>query len=419
MMDAHVQPEREGRTQPALSQLAAESKAEMHALPRLTDWSSRLGKLPPAAIIVPIFNNAFVLAECLASIRRTVPGDTQVVLVDDHSSEAAVGRVVSEFAQQWTDTVSVRNSQNYGFVTSVNVGIRGADPVRDVVLLNSDAVLTSGWLHRLRLAVASRDDVASVSPLSNAAGVYSVPEAHRDNILPDGVSPDTCAELLALASPRLYEEVPVTCGFCMYITRAALSTLGLFDERLFHRGYGEENDFCARAVREGLANLIDDAGFVFHHHGASFGAEKHRLKKRNAAVLRGLHPFHVPDTEAWLASTRLGVVRSRYAALLAAMPDVGDVLGGDGGRGRTLSIARGTSPRAGDRRSVDVELAADRLRARIGTLGTIELTASAQRSEADLLAALVVRWNVDTVADPDAALAPSVLSALKTLALRL
>ena len=67
-------------------------------------------------------------------------------------------------------------------------------------------------------------------------------------------------------------EVPTTVGFCMYIRRAALADVGLFDAEAFGRGYGEENDFCLRASARGWRHLLACDTFVYHEGAVSFGA---------------------------------------------------------------------------------------------------------------------------------------------------
>src|SRR3546814_16309874 len=52
-------------------------------------------------------------------------------------------------------------------------------------------------------------------------------------------------------------EVPTGNGFCMYIRRAMLEDVGLFDEQAFPVGYGEENDLCMRAIDAGWHHLVD------------------------------------------------------------------------------------------------------------------------------------------------------------------
>ncbi len=267
--------------------------------------------------MVPVYNASGALRACLESLERTMPAEVPVVLVDDRSSDPAASGVCHEFAARRTTATVVASERNRGFVATVNAGVRHADATHDVVLLNSDTLMTDGWLHKLATAAYVAPDVASVSPLSNAAGVFSLPREHADNALPDGWSAAACNQLLEEIAEREYEQVPATSGFCLYLRRAALDAVGLFDELLLQRGYGEENDFCARASAAGFQHRIDDATFVFHERNASFGDDKWGLKRQNARILKALHPDHARELQEWEHGTSLGVLRSRFERALA------------------------------------------------------------------------------------------------------
>ena len=59
----------------------------------------------------------------------------------------------------------------------------------------------------------------------------------------------------------------------------------MFDE-IFGKGYGEENDWCQRAIKKGYKNLHVTNLFVYHKHGGSFPSEeKQRLISKNLTVL--------------------------------------------------------------------------------------------------------------------------------------
>ena len=79
-------------------------------------------------------------------------------------------------------------------------------------------------------------------------------------------------------------------GFCMLVTRAALDACGGFDEETFGRGYGEEVDFCLRASALGFTHRVEDATFVYHRGGGSFGEARQEAMNRASALLRQRHP---------------------------------------------------------------------------------------------------------------------------------
>ena len=60
-------------------------------------------------------------------------------------------------------------------------------------------------------------------------------------------------------------------AYSLAIAQRAEQRIGYFDAAAFGRGYGEENDFCQRAEKAGLKNVLCDDAYVVHHGGASFG----------------------------------------------------------------------------------------------------------------------------------------------------
>ena len=285
-----------------------------------TGVAHRLADAPPAAVVVPIHDGAAALAPCLDALVEHTP-DAELVLVDDRSTDPAVGRLCAEALERRPDATLVLQRQSAGFVGAVNSGLRAAEPGRDVVLLNSDTVVTDGWLRKLRTAAHASADTATACPLSNAAGIFTVPEAHGDAPLPATVSPEVANRMLEDVSDRLYEQTPATSGFCLYVRRDALDAAGLLDDRLILRGYGDDNDLCERIAAAGGRHVVDDATFVAHERAGSFGAAKPALKRRNGQILKALHPDHHARLRAWEERSRLNEVRGAYAQALGRVLD--------------------------------------------------------------------------------------------------
>ena len=82
------------------------------------------------------------------------------------------------------------------------------------------------------------------------------------------------------AAVPTYPDLPTGVGFCLYLRRAMLDAVGLFDPA-FGLGYGEENDLCLRAARAGWRNLLADNAFVVHTGGRSFVGQKAELGYSN------------------------------------------------------------------------------------------------------------------------------------------
>jgi GT2 family glycosyltransferase/glycosyltransferase involved in cell wall biosynthesis len=253
-------------------------------------------------VIVPVYGAAAQLERCLTSL-----GDERerVLLVVDGPQHVDVERVLERFPS----ASILRNDRRLGFVRIVNRGMRAT--TNDVVLLNSDTIVTPRWLEKLSAAAASSPNVGTVTPFSNHATLCSIPRAFEENLLPHGFDVTSFGALVERVSTRAYPRLPTGVGFCLYIRRALLDDLGFFDEEHFGHGYGEENDFCLRATKRGWTHLLDDATFVYHEGGRSFGAEAKTHLRRGSAALQRLHPDYLPTIARFMKDNPLAPVRQR------------------------------------------------------------------------------------------------------------
>lgn len=240
------------------------------------------------SVIVPVYNAVDDLGQCVESLIRHRRLPYQIILIDDCSPDRRARELIGQYANKYDFVSAYFNDRNRGFSGTVNRGIEIAAP-HDVVILNSDTIVTENWDCLLLSAARSRPNIATVTPLSNEAGPFSVARGKGIELGRD-VPIESVAQLVQRYSRMMLPEVPTGHGFCLYIKRTTLETIGNFDEKAFPRGYGEENDFCMRALHAGFINIVDDRCFVFHKGGRSFGSEKTELIKNNRKLIDARYP---------------------------------------------------------------------------------------------------------------------------------
>ncbi len=262
------------------------------------------------AIIVPVHDALEQVRRCLAALARTVhPGDdATVIVIDDASPDPAVGEVLAGLPEDW---VRVRNRENIGFVGTANLGMALAGRA-DVILLNSDTEVTSGWLQALLECAASDASIASATPLTNHGEIASIPEFCRGNPWPE--QPEHWARACRESGPYAYTPVPTTVGFCMFMRRACIDQIGGFDEVAFGRGYGEENDWCCRASAAGWIHVLCDSAYVAHEGGASFGPLGLRPDARAMDALLARHPDYLERVQRFIHADPMAERRARICA---------------------------------------------------------------------------------------------------------
>lgn len=251
----------------------------------------------PVDLVIPVYNGMEFLPELFSSLEKTtVPH--RYIIVNDSSPDKNVAVFLAEFDQEHKESCTLlTNKTNLGFVRSVNRGLELS--VNDVVLINTDIEVPTGWLERLIEPIRSDCSIASVTPITNSGTICSFPKWLQNNSIPFGLSVNE-VDLFFKEMEPVQSEVPTGVGFCMAISRAALQSVGLLDET-FGKGYGEENDWCQRAIAHGFKNIILGDLFVYHKHGGSFPSEeKQRLLKHNEEVLRGKHPNYYSDVARYI-----------------------------------------------------------------------------------------------------------------------
>ena len=259
-------------------------------------------------IIVPIYNAYEFTEECIKSvIKNTDLSKHTLVLINDKSPDENIFPMLLKYKNENKDKqiIVLENEQNSGFVKTVNKGMQYSK--NDVILLNSDTEVTKGWIEKIQKCAYSNEYIATVTPLTNNGTIASVPNFGVDNELPKNMNLEEYAEMIEKASKNRYPELTTGNGFCMYIKRKVIEEIGLFDDITFEKGYGEENDFCYRALDHGYTNVLCDNTFIYHKGTQSF--KKENLTATRAALieehmkrLREKHPTYVQRTDNFIAN---------------------------------------------------------------------------------------------------------------------
>ncbi len=270
----------------------------------------RTAYAPQVTVIVPVYKNRALTRRCLRSVINSRNETSfEVMVIDDCSPEPGIKADLAEMSGNGWITL-LANEHNLGFVATANKGM-SQHPDRDVVLLNSDTEVYDGWLDRLRQAAYHTENVATVTPLSNNATICSYPRYLHDNPYPLEIDYATLDRLTAKVNAGVAVEAPTGVGFCMYLRRAALDTVGTFDEDAFGKGYGEENDWCQRAIEQGWINLIAADVFVRHFGNASFQGEKKNRVAKALKIMAVRHPTYDDQVQRHIAADPLLDARRR------------------------------------------------------------------------------------------------------------
>ncbi|MBU1073279.1 glycosyltransferase, partial [bacterium] len=146
-----------------------------------------------------------------------------------------------------------------------------------LVLLNSDVVVTAGWLDKLIACAEAHPQAGVVGPVTNSiTGVQKLPKVGYDTETLKDL--DLFAKMHGDAVAGQDEPALWVVGFCMLIKREVMTRIGGLDER-YGLGNFEDTDYCLRNFLAGYQTLIAMDCFVHHFGSRSFAAARVDYRK--------------------------------------------------------------------------------------------------------------------------------------------
>jgi len=251
-------------------------------------------------IIIPVYNGYQFLTPLFDSIEKNTTSPYRLIVVNDCSPDEKVKPLLLNRLQKHPTAIFIDHEVNLGFVKSVNEAYTHTSS--HFLILNTDTEVPAFWLERLMHPIVNMEKIATTTPFTNSGQIASFPNFIADNDIFEDMGVDALDSVFREVNPdKFYTHVPTGVGFCMGVNYDLIQEIGFFVEEEFGRGYGEENDWCQRAIAHGYTNLMVPNLFVYHKHGGSFSAEdKQRLMKENAIKLLHKHPNYDKDVEAYV-----------------------------------------------------------------------------------------------------------------------
>jgi GT2 family glycosyltransferase len=271
-------------------------------------------------IIVPVYADYAATKACLDSLRNELKrgAGCSAIVIDDATPDNRIAKYLARLNCS-PEIRILTNSGNLGFIASVN---RALDiiPGGDVVLLNSDTIVPSGFIERLAAVARSAPDIGTVTPLSNHSEFTSFPIPNQPNPMPSYEEIHRIDAIAASINSGIVVDIPSGIGLCLYITRTCLNAVGLLSED-FYPGYLEDADFCLRARQRGFRNVCAPSVFIGHAGSRSFTNSKLKLVMRNLSKIERRFRRHSLECAAFMSADPLQPFREAIERLLPTRQD--------------------------------------------------------------------------------------------------
>lgn len=262
------------------------------------------------AIIIPVFNQWALTADCLRSLREHTPDeDVQVIVVDNGSTDETAGScgVLGQelFGERFEH---LRLDENINFGPGCNLGAGRAN-AEFLFFLNNDTLLTPGWLPPLLRAFEDRPELGAVGPL------LLYPDQDRVQHLGVTFTPTNHVTHLYHNFPSTHPVVQrernlqAITGAALMIPTVVFGQAGRFWEE-YRNGY-EDLDLCWKIRSLGLTLRCEPASRIYHLTSQTpgrFNAESHNsqvlARRCQRAFYPDMHLFaHADGYELRLTST--------------------------------------------------------------------------------------------------------------------
>ena len=218
------------------------------------------------SVVVANYNRADLLDRCLSSLLAQSYRRTEIIVVDNGSSDGSP-RMVRSRQQESRCLRLLELPHNQGFSGACNAGIRLAQGSL-IALLNNDAVAAETWLEKLAAAMQRSPDVGMCASkiLYWKSGVI---DKAGHLMYPDGQNRGRGTGEPDRGQYSQLEETFFADGCAALYKRLLLDEVGGFDEEFF--AYGDDADLGVRARWLGWKCLYVPDAVVQHHHSATSG----------------------------------------------------------------------------------------------------------------------------------------------------
>ncbi len=242
---------------------------------------------PTLSVIVLAYNGEAFLDACLSSVLAQSGATTEIVVVDNASTDQSVAVV-----QRCCPAARlIRSATNLGFSGGCNLGLRAA--AGDcLVLLNQDTRLGSGCLEALLAGFHAHPEAGILGCKILYPETHTLQHAGGWVDWPLGYAHHFGYQETDQGQWEQARPVEFVTGAALAARRTVLEQIGYLDEQ-FWPGYFEDIDYCRRAAAAGWAIWYWPAAVVWHHESPSTnpaGRARYYQRGRLRFVLKHLPP---------------------------------------------------------------------------------------------------------------------------------
>ena len=292
---------------------------------------------PLVSVLIVSYNVKEHLLQCLEALRTNTDVPTELVIVDNASSDGSGDAV----AEAYPGAILLRESKNHGFGRAANIGLERCTG-RFVLLLHPDVTVDSGCVGRLADFLLTRQDAGAIGPLLRFPNGKVDADCRRSFPVPSTLFYRTVG--LSRLFPRSarfgrhnmghmpdneVHEMDAGSAACLMFRKTAVDRVGFFDPRYFM--YGEDLDLCYRLKLGGWKIFYTPSATAVHNKGAAVVQAHGKMLFQEHRAMWAYHSkHHAEGLSAFGNGLVWAAIWGRWAAQAARLSR-GDAVGTSGG----------------------------------------------------------------------------------------
>ena len=284
---------------------------------------------PRVTIVIPTYNQAYLLHQCVESLSQTTYRNYDLLIVDNGSDDPEALKLLKALNERADHRVIRIQKKNgvFNFANLMNQAVAQASGELVLMLNNDTKILNPAWLSQM-VGYMSMEGVGSVG-----ARLYFQDGTIQHAGIVHGLNDGLVGHAFRHAPPhdwgymgfiRTAREYSAVTAACLLTPKALFLDIGGFDEVNFAVAYNDV-DYGFRLVERGLRNIYCADAELLHLEGKSRGFHDNPQETAN---LRRLYddwrdPWYNPnlslDNERFEPATRRAPMRASRPVRVAAI----------------------------------------------------------------------------------------------------
>ncbi|MFN3802198.1 glycosyltransferase family 2 protein [Belliella pelovolcani] len=229
---------------------------------------------PLVSIIIPVYNKTSYIKETLESALAQTYLNTEIILVDDGSSDGSF-EILQEYYEKYPDKIVLIDQENQGVSAATNKGIQAARG-EYIQFLDADDLLTSDKIaNQIKLL-----DAHSFSTITSCEWKIFKDNLKQAESMPFGVFQDFNSGLDLIIQFWNHQEMMAISSYLTH--RSLIEKAGPWDESLT---INQDGEFFTRVLLHADKVVYDSEGKVFYRTPGESNVSQQKTEKAMKSLI--------------------------------------------------------------------------------------------------------------------------------------